>query len=149
MDHPTEQDLLLFAHRSIGLGKAAALWLHLKRCPDCRKRYAGICSMTASLAHAMRPGMPAWKPIETALRMQILVAAFVIGVGVFSAQQLFLTPKAPPPATAAEIAAASANNRACETEETPAPKDKKVKRTGSRLKPRPKKGTGAPSPGVE
>lgn len=85
MKHPLDQDLLLLAHNSLNPFKALAASLHLRKCAECRKRYAEFGVVTSVAAAAVRGNMPAWKPLGMALRMKLLIVALIVSAAVLGA----------------------------------------------------------------
>ena len=86
MKHTPDQDLLLISHHSLGLGRTLMAWLHMSRCPRCRKRLREFAALSATAATALRVGLPAWKPVATALRLKILIAIMLAGIGIVGAE---------------------------------------------------------------
>lgn len=96
MKHLQDQDLLLLAHRSLGPVRSIGAKLHLARCKDCRARYGAYASLSLMVASLVRVGMPAWKPLGLALSLKVLVAASVVGVGLYGLDVAISSPSAPP-----------------------------------------------------
>src|SRR3569832_1041988 len=88
MNHVTDQDLLLLAHRSLGFFRSLGVAIHLRTCSSCRKRYTEMATMSTAIASSLRVGMrSAWKPAGMALRMKILLSALVMAGGVLAVRQ--------------------------------------------------------------
>lgn len=79
MSHVSDQDLLLMAHRSLGSVREIGARIHLRRCSSCRAKLGAVGSMSAMVAAAVRPGLPAWKPSGITLSAKILIATIAFG----------------------------------------------------------------------
>jgi hypothetical protein len=83
--HPTDQELLMLAHRAVDPVKAIRLRAHVKRCAPCQDGFARQARLSQSIAGAIRIGLPAWSPLGLgiALRTKVLLAVLAVSVAGF------------------------------------------------------------------
>ncbi len=68
-EEKTDQDLLLLAHGALPAGARLRMSAHLKRCPECRARLAGLAQASSQIASAVRgPSLPAWSRADAVSR---------------------------------------------------------------------------------
>jgi hypothetical protein len=73
--HTSEQDLLLLAHRALGIVPSLEAHFHMLQCAECRSHFAELKSVSLVAASAMRVGMPKWKPAGMALGLKLVILA--------------------------------------------------------------------------
>jgi len=86
VNHPPDQDLLLLAHRSLAPFRAVAARWHIRNCVSCRKRFSEFDTLSSAVASAFRLGMPAWKPLGTALSLKLLIGIIVVALGLLGGE---------------------------------------------------------------
>jgi len=89
--HPSDQDLLMLAHRSLGPLKFVEVRLHVLRCAECRRRCAEFGLLSSAVASTLRLGMPAWKPGIVALKLKLLIGVTVLATGVLVTEAVHST----------------------------------------------------------
>ncbi len=121
MRHLEDQDLLLLAHRSLGLVQSISAHRHLAKCERCRFRYSEFGALSSKVALLVRPGLPAWKPLGLALRTKVLISVFLGCVGLFGIEMAVL-PHPPQPVHVPALKQVSSPDWPSCPEGKPAPK---------------------------
>jgi hypothetical protein len=84
--HPSEQDLLLLGHRSLGMLRSLSAQIHIRSCPECQAKYARILGVSSLVAKAVRPGLPAWKPMGMTIGAKIAIGALIAVASIGTAE---------------------------------------------------------------